>query len=309
MKVLVTGAAGFIGSNLAKRLIDEGHEVIGIDNLSHGTRRNIEGLEMQFIEADLTDDDTLKDVKFDLCIHLASEKIPRYEDAFFTLEHNHEMLSQVIYACLANDAKLLFSSTSDVYGKNPYVPFTEDANMVLGPTTVKRWAYATSKIHAEQYIQACASHYGLKYVIMRFFSAYGPRQNVTWWGGPQGVFIQNLIDGKPIEIHGDGRQQRCFTYIDDLVDGILICMGQENDIYNIGNPATEISIDTLAGTIAMLMRVTPDIKYIPYATFGNYEDVRRRIPDIGKLRALGYNPKWDIYEGMKKTIRWQKNSQ
>lgn len=309
MKICVTGAAGFIGSNLAKRLISEGHEVIGIDNFSHGSRRNIEGLDMQFIEGDLTCDETLKGLKFDVCVHLASQKIPRYEDAFCTLEYNHEMLSQVIYACLYNDAKLVFSSTSDVYGKNPADSFAEDADLVLGPTTVKRWAYATSKIHAEQYIQACSAHYGLDYVIMRFFSAYGPNQNVTWWGGPQGLFIQNLIEGKPLEIHGDGYQSRCFTYIDDLVDGILICMEQKNDIYNIGNPSALINIRGLALMIAGLMDVQPVLNFVPYETFGKYEDVRVRVPNIDKLRDKGYEPQYNLFEGLKKTIEWQRNSQ
>lgn len=308
MRIAITGAAGFVGCNLARRLIKDGHEVIGIDNFSHGSRNNIGGLDMEFIEADLTDDDCLKGLQFDLCVHLASEKIPRYSDAFFTLENNHEMLSNVIYACLWNDAKLLFASTSDVYGKNNLIPYTEDSDMVLGPSTVKRWAYAASKIHAEQYIQACASHYGLKYVIMRFFSSYGPYQNCTWWGGPQGLFIDKMIKGEAIDIHGDGLQTRSFTYIDDTVEGIVLCMRAENDIFNIGNPEGEITILGLAGVISALLNKPPIIKRIPYETFGKYEDVRFRVPDISKASLkLGFHPEIGLIEGLKRTIEWQRS--
>ena len=308
MKVAIMGVAGFVGCNLARRLISEGHEVIGIDNFSHGSRTNIGGLDMEFIEADLTDDDCLKGLTFDLCVHLASEKIPRYSDAFFTLENNHEILSNVIYACLWNNAKLLFASTSDVYGKNEQPPFSEKSPLVMGETTVKRWAYAVSKIHAEYYIQACAAHYGLKYVIMRFFSAYGPYQNTSWWGGPQGIFIDKMLKGQPVEIHGDGRQTRCFTYIDDLVDGIVRCIGAENDIFNIGNPDTETTIMELCLLIAGIVDRLPILHYVPYETFGNYEDIRRRVPDITKARELlGYDPKVNLYDGLVKTIEWQRS--
>jgi UDP-glucose 4-epimerase len=304
MRILITGCAGFIGSNLARRLLNDGHDVIGIDNFSHGLRENIEGLEIEFYETDLTCDFDFP--QFDLCIHLASEKIPRYTNAFRTLTDNHEMIERVIYACLKNNAKLMYASTSDVYGKNLDLPYYEESALVLGPTTVKRWAYAVSKIHGEHYIQACADEYGLEYVIMRFFSAYGPRQNRTWWGGPQGVFIQKMLRGEEMDIHGDGMQTRCFTYIDDLVDGIVHCMRTQNEIFNIGS-TEEMTIFGLATTIAALMNAEPKLRFIPYETFGKYEDVRFRRPDVTKLERLGWRAKTDLIEGLKKTIAWQRS--
>lgn len=306
MRICITGCAGFVGSNLARRLIKDGHEVVGLDNFSHGLKSNIEGLDMEFYERDLTDSEALTDLKFDVCVHLASEKIPRYSDAFFTLENNHEMLSTVIYACLHNDAKLLFASTSDVYGRNPNAPFKETDALVLGPTTVKRWSYAASKIHAEHYIQACAAHYNLKYVIMRFFSAYGPYQSPGWWGGVQSAFIDNIAAGKAIDIHGEGHQSRCFIYIDDLIDGIIAAINAENDIFNIGNPTADITIYGLAKLLFQLFdRIVP-VNYLPYSSLGNYEDANVKIPDVSKARdMLGFDPKVSLYDGLKRTVEWK----
>ena len=143
---------------------------------------------------------------------------------------------------------------------------------------------------------------------------YGPNQNLTWWGGPQSIFIQNILEDKPIEIHGDGLQTRTFTYIDDLVQGIVKCIYEENaknDIFNIASePEDEISIIDLGYKIWYLMndpQSNPDIRYIPYSNFGKYEDVLRRVPDITKIKTkLGYKPVYKLDQGLKITIEWQK---
>ncbi len=318
MKILITGAAGFIGSNLTSRLLEKGHSVIGIDNLDYGFLRNIEDLKKNpnfaFIVGDIANPLILKDVNADIIVHLASQKIPRYTTALRTLEENYLMLRNVVQKCVLNKSKIIFASTSDVYGKNPNIPFNENSDLVMGPTTVKRWAYALSKIYGEQYIIANKDEFDLTYTITRFFGSYGPHQNLTWWGGPQSVFIEKAFKQEPIEIHGDGSQTRTFTYIEDTINALLLCIennNSDNQIFNTGGKSGEISINDLAILIWKLVNgenSTPKINYIPYSTFGNYEDVMRRVPDISKLcSVLNFKPQWDLQNGLKATIDWQKN--
>jgi len=318
MKILITGVAGFIGSNLAKRLLERGHTVIGMDNLNYGFLRNIEFAKdiekFEFIMGDIANPLILKDVKADIIVHLASQKIPRYTNALRTLEENYLMLRNVVHKCIMDKSKILFASTSDVYGKNPNIPFSEKSDLVMGPTTVKRWAYALSKMYGEQYIIANYDEYGLRYTITRFFGSYGLNQNLTWWGGPQSVFIEKAFKKEPIDIHGDGTQTRTFTYVDDTVNALVACIENDksdNEIFNTGSkPGGEISIKDLASLIWKLVNgkdAEPKLNYIPYATFGNYEDVMRRVPDISKLcSTLDFQPQWDLEEGLRVTIDWQK---
>jgi UDP-glucose 4-epimerase len=318
MKIIVTGAAGFIGSNLTESLLKSGHEVTGIDNLSYGHLRNIEKFisekNFHFKKADLKDSSVLEDSPADIIVHLASQKIPRYSSALLTLNENALLLKNVLDKCLREKCKLVFASTSDIYGKNPDIPYNEASNIVLGPTTVKRWAYAISKIYAEQLILAYNTEFDLQYTIMRFFGSYGPNQNLTWWGGPQSVFIAMALKNEPIEIHGDGMQTRTFTYVSDTVQGIEKCMfhpDSANDIFNIAaNPDEEITIAELGNRIWKLINgedSEPLINFVPYSSFGNYEDVRRRVPDITKIKSrLGFNPVYSLSEGLSNTIKWQR---
>lgn len=319
MKILITGAAGFIGSNLAKGLLAKGHEIIGIDNLSYGFQRNIEEIKdhknFTFIMGDIANPLILNDIKVDLIIHLASQKIPRYSTALRTLEENYLMLRNIVHKCIMDKSKIIFASTSDVYGKNPNIPFHEESEFVLGSSLVKRWSYALSKLYGEQYIIANHDEYGLQYTITRFFGSYGPNQNLTWWGGPQSVFIEKAFKKEPIEIHGDGTQTRTFTYIDDTVDALILCVENkksDNEIFNIGPEInSEISIKDLALLIWELINgdsSKPLLNYVPYSKFGKYEDVMRRVPDITKIRNyFNFQPKWDLKTGLLKTIKWQSN--
>jgi UDP-glucose 4-epimerase len=317
MRIVITGVAGFIGSNLGTKLIESGYKVVGIDNLNYGFMRNLDKIlnhpNFTFILGDIANPLLLKDVKADVIVHLASQKIPRYTSSLRTLEENYLMLRNIIHKCVLDDAKIVFASTSDVYGKNEIIPFHEESNLVLGPTNVKRWTYASSKLIGEQLIIAHHDENDLEYTIMRFFGSYGPNQNTTWWGGPQSVFMQNILEGKPIEIHGDGLQTRTFTYVEDTVQGIIKCIFEEkskNNIFNIAsNPDEEISIKDLGFKIWELMKPNterPNIKFIPYSAFGKYEDVMRRVPDISKIKSmLGYKPAYKLNEGLKITIDWQ----
>jgi UDP-glucose 4-epimerase len=321
MKILITGVAGFIGSNLADRLLNSGYEVAGIDNFSYGCERNINKLrdssKFTFIEGDIGDPACFEDLKSDVIVHLASQKIPRYTSAYKTLDDNLKNLRIVVQKCISDKSRIIFASTSDVYGKNTAVPFSENSDLVLGPTTIKRWAYAISKIYGEQYIMACNEEFGLDYSIARFFGAYGPNQNLTWWGGPQSVFINKALLKEEMEIHGDGQQKRTFTYIEDIIGGLMCLItdpGSSGQIFNIGSDSDcEISIVDLAKLIWKTINgedVTPILKYIPYSDFGKYEDVMARIPDLTKMKEyFNYETQWSLEEGLKKTIEWQRKIQ
>jgi UDP-glucose 4-epimerase len=318
MKILITGVAGFIGSNLAKRLLELNHQVTGIDNFSYGHERNIRSLmtnpDFTFLLGDIANPYVLKDIRSDVIVHLASQKIPRYTNALRTLDENYLMLRNITQKCILDKSKIVFASTSDVYGKNPNLPFAEDSDLVMGPTTIKRWAYALSKIYGEHYIIANNDEYGMQYTIARFFGSYGPNQNLTWWGGPQSVFIEKAFAKEPIEIHGDGSQMRSFTYIDDTVNALVNCVIDERSngqVFNTGpGPDSEINIHDLAKLIWKMINGAdsePLLNFIPYATFGNYEDVMRRIPDLSKIKEyFGFEPKWSLKEGLEFTIKWQK---
>lgn len=318
MRILITGVAGFIGSNLASRLVALGYDVTGIDNFSYGHERNIAALagsgNFRFIKGDLGSQECLNSERSDIIVHLASQKIPRYTNSHKTLEDNLNNLRKITSKCITDKSRLIFASTSDVYGKNPDTPFSEESNLVLGPTNVKRWAYAVSKIHGEHYIISCSEEFGLKYTIARFFGAYGPNQNLTWWGGPQSVFIARSLLKEELEIHGNGRQTRTFTYIDDTVDALVRIIEDErsvNNVFNIGATENcEISITDLAVMIWKMVNgeaSEPPLKFIPYETFGKYEDVMARIPDISRIRGmLGFNPSRGLREGLEKTIEWQR---
>lgn len=318
MRILITGVAGFIGSNLAGKLLESGYEVIGVDNFSYGFERNIskfrKSKKFSFIEGDIRDSNCLKNQKSDVIVHLASHKIPRYTNAFRTLDDNNNTLQKIVQKCISDKSKIIYASTSDVYGKNSEVPFSETSNLILGPTTIKRWAYAISKIFGEQYIIASHEEFGLDYTIARFFGAYGPNQNLTWWGGPQSVFINKALQKEEMEIHGDGSQTRTFTYIEDTVNAVIRMISDprsENQIFNVGSTQKcEISIIDLAKFIWRQIngdKVKPRLKFIPYSDFGKYEDVMVRIPDLSKIKEfLNFEPAWSLEEGLKKTITWQR---
>jgi UDP-glucose 4-epimerase len=318
MKILITGAAGFIGSNLARKLLGEGYEVTGIDNFSYGFERNISTLRESdkffFIEGDISNPDCLKNQRADVVVHLASQKIPRYTNALKTLEDNIQNVQLVVKKCINDKSKLIFASTSDVYGKNPELSFSETSDLVLGPTTVKRWAYAISKIYGEQYIIASHEESGLNYTVTRFFGAYGPNQNLTWWGGPQSVFINKALLNEEMEIHGDGKQTRTFTYVEDTVNALARIISDsksDNQIFNVGaTQKCEISILDLAKLIWKEINgeeSNPKLRFIPYTDFGKYEDVIQRVPDMSKLKEFfGFEPGWSLEKGLKETIAWQR---
>ena len=321
-KILVTGVAGFLGSNLLNKLLSEGHHVVGVDNLSMGRSENIAPClhhnNFSFVEGDILEQSTLDalDDDFDVIVHLAAFKIPRYGNAVDTLKINSKGTENMLDLARKIKCKFVFASTSDVYGMSKDLPFTEDGNCVLGDSKVPRWAYAVSKLFDEHLALAYMEDYGFPVVLLRLFGSYGPNQHMTWWGGPQSVFIDCILNGKPIPIHGDGRQTRTFTYVDDTVAGIyaaIIKPEANGEIFNLGGNE-EVTILELAKRITSLSD-TPtntEIKLIPYDDIckgRKYQDVMRRVPDTTKAeKILGVKAKTTLDEGLRLTFEWQKRN-
>jgi len=319
-KILVTGVAGFLGSNLLDKLLDNNHDAVGIDNLSMGKLDNISGqLEnnrFTFLERDIREKSAFADLPEDIdcIIHLAAFKIPRYGKAIDTLKTNYLGTENVLELARRLSCKCVLASTSDVYGRNPNLPFTENHDSIIGSSKVARWSYAVSKLFDEHLAFAYQDSYGIPVVPLRFFGSYGPRHHLTWWGGPQSVFIEAVLNDQEIEIHGDGLQTRSFTFVSDTVAGIYAAaMTPEanGEIFNIGSNH-EITILDLAKLIKNLCN-TPNelkLKFIPYESFtgGKYEDVRRRVPDTTLCeRILGVKARVGLEEGLLRTIEWQRS--
>ena len=318
LRVLVTGVAGFLGSHLFDRLIAGGHRVIGIDNLSMGSMDNmaahLDNSSFRFLQRDVTDVSTFEEVgeEVDCVVHLAAFKIPRYGNALETLRINAKGCENVLEFSRRARCKCVLASTSDVYGRNPKLPFSEDDDSVLGSSKVARWSYAVSKLFDEHMAFAYQASYGIPVTVLRFFGSYGPRQHLSWWGGPQAVFIDAIMKDEEIPIHGDGLQTRSFTFVTDTVAGIYAAViepGANGEILNIGS-THEITILELARTIKRLIDSPGElrIKFVPYESFtkGKYEDVRRRVPDVTRSqRILGVTAEVGLEEGLAKTIEWQ----
>jgi UDP-glucose 4-epimerase len=290
-KVGVTGAAGSVGN--ISRLFDD--PKFRFDVLDCTRRRELR-------EA------------FDGCdaiAHLAAKKIPRFGGALSTLEVNVAGVNAAAAVALSLDADLIVTSTSDVYG-NAEPPFAEDDQIVLGPSTTKRWSYAVSKLYDEHFALALAEERDLRVTILRLFNAYGPKNHLSWWGGPVVTFIEALLDGKPIEIHGDGQQTRTFTYVDDTVDGFVRALRTpeaRGEIINVGGTET-VTILELARQIQEQLGIPMPLRanFLPYEALpGKYQDVRHRIPDTTKARELlGLEAQVSLAEGIARSIDWHR---
>ena len=316
-RIGITGAAGFIGANLAERLLAEGVEVVGVDDLSMGNLRNLEEMlgdpRFTFHELDCRDATRLEKAfaECDAVAHLAAMKIPRYGGALETLEVNVDGSHAAFALGLKTGAHIVLASTSDVYGQAA-PPFAEDDPIVLGPPTSRRWSYAASKYFDEHLALRMVEERDLKCTILRFFNAYGIRNHPTWWGGPLSVFFEDLLDGGMMELHGDGSQTRSFTYVSDTVDGIVRSLARpetSGEVINIGNDQP-IAIADLARKVQDAMGIAGPLRArtVELADIGgNYQDVRHRVPDLSKAkRLLGFEPTVTLQEGLEKTLAWHR---
>lgn len=316
MNILITGVAGFIGINLATKILKstkKNIKIIGIDNLSNSSIHKLWNLKKDkrfiFLKKDFNtiSFSSLEKLDINIIYHLASDKIPRYGGSSKLILDSLKGLKKVFYLWNKNKCLIIYASTSDVYGKNKILPFSEDSNFVFGSYKKERWAYASTKLLIENLIIKYAKKNKLKFNIVRFFGTYGPYQAKNWKGGPQALFIDRIHRNKKIEIHGDGTQQRCFTYIDDTVNGLIKLIKNNktnNKIFNFGSNE-EVSILEMAIKIASLMKKKLNFDFVSYSNFKNYEEVNRRIPD-NRLAKKYLGVKFDtkFLEGIKKTINW-----
>ncbi|MDD5435925.1 MAG: SDR family NAD(P)-dependent oxidoreductase [Candidatus Omnitrophica bacterium] len=318
-RVLITGVAGMIGSHLADELLNRGYAVTGIDNLNVGTRKNIasslKNSSFKFIKCDITDPASLKKAasKTEIIVHMAaSKKIGESGDALKTLKINCEGTRNVFDCAKAIGAKVVFASTSDVYGSSGDIPFREDGRLVIGSPTAKRWAYAVSKIYGEQLAFACYKEDNVPIVVLRYFGAFSSRSSFTWSGGHIPVFIDAVLNDREIVIHGDGKQTRSMAYVDDVVNGTVLALESRKavgEIFNIGNDEEVSVIDTARLIQRVCGKKKIKIRFVPQSkVFGDYEEIKRRVPDLSKAKLfLGYAPKVSFEEGLRLVIKTHKH--
>jgi UDP-glucose 4-epimerase len=314
MRTLVTGGAGYIGSHLVDRLVHLGHEVTVIDDLSTGNLTNLQAVhsDIRFVEATILDanvtDALVADA--DIVFHLAAAVGVGHiiEQPLRSLVINTKGAENVITACVKHDRKLLLASTSEIYGKTAKMPMSEDDDRVLGSTTVARWGYSTAKAIDEHLALAHAEH-GLRMSIVRYFNSYGPRLDPRGYGSVVANLMRQAIDNEPLTVHGDGSQTRCFTYVDDTVEGTLraaLDLRGEGKIFNVGNDH-ETSIIDLATTIIAMTGSSSTVQHVSYEQrFGKgFEDTKRRIPDVQRARAvLDFNAGVALQDGLQRTLAW-----
>lgn len=319
VKIGITGAGGFIGSNLCEALVAKDYQIVAVDNLGTSHKNNLSHLlknrNIEFQQIDICNRQAIAKIfkETGIIIHLASLKIPRYGNRLATLLVNTQSTENILEIAKVTGAKVVFTSTSDVYGKNDQLPFKENSDSVLGPSEVARWAYAVSKIFDEHLCFGYWEKHGVPFVILRPFNVYGPKQARNWLGGPQSLFIDAILANSPIEIHGTGLQTRVFTYIDDIVEAIVKTLKEPKaigQIINLGS-TQEISIINFAKLIAKLAKKPLKIKKISYESFTGkpYEDVLKRRPDIKKAKSiLDWEPTTSLETGLKKTIDWHREN-
>jgi UDP-glucose 4-epimerase len=305
---LITGGAGFIGSHLAERLLERGDQVLLMDNLSTGSMENIrhlkkydrmhyflEPLENRQLLAELVDE---ADVIFHLAAAVGVKLI--VESPVRTIETNVNGTQMVLEAACRKRKLVFAASTSEVYGKNTNVPFHEDADLVLGPTTKGRWSYAASKALDEFLALSYWKEKRLPVVIARLFNTVGPRQTGRY-GMVLPNFVRQALDGAPITVYGSGKQSRCFCDVRDAVEALLRLAATDKavgEVVNVGNDE-EVTIEDLASRVKDSTRSSSTIEYIPYdqAYEPGFEDMFRRVPCLDKLqRMTGFRPSTQLPE-------------
>jgi UDP-glucose 4-epimerase len=317
MKALITGGAGFVGSHLAEALLVRGDEVHVIDNLSTGSIENIEHLKaspaFHYTIDTLMNEPVLAELvdRVDVVFHLAAAVGVRLivESPVNTIETNVHGTEMVLKMANKKRKKVLLTSTSEVYGKADSVPFREDGDLVMGPTSKGRWSYACSKAIDEFLGLAYHKEKRLPVVVARLFNTVGPRQT-----GRYGMVIPNFVKqallGHPLQVYGDGTQTRCFTYVTDVV-GQLVLLAEEpravGEVWNVGNDRDEVTILDLAKRVVRHTGSRSAIELVPYdrAYEEGFEDMHRRIPDLTKIRGLtGYEPKVHLDEILDRVIAY-----
>jgi UDP-glucose 4-epimerase len=317
VKALITGGAGFVGSHLSEALLDRGDQVYALDDLSTGSIENIEHLKSHqrfeyTIDSVMNEPVTAEHIdRVDVVFHLAAAVGVKLivDSPVNTLDTNVHGTEMVLKLANKKKKKVVIASTSEVYGKASVVPFAEDADLVLGPTSKGRWSYACSKAIDEFLALAYHKEKRLPVVIARLFNTVGPRQT-----GRYGMVIPNFVKqallGHPLTVFGDGTQSRCFTDVSDVVRALVALAehpGAVGGVFNVGNDGEEISIGELAERVKQTTGSKSEIVLVPYdkAYEEGFEDMPRRVPDLRRVRELiGYEPKVQLDEIIERVVAY-----
>ncbi|OQA42181.1 MAG: UDP-glucose 4-epimerase [Chloroflexi bacterium ADurb.Bin325] len=319
MRYLITGGAGFIGSHLCELLLAQGHRVVAIDDLSTGRMENIAHLRplphFQLVRENINNEQVLDRLtsESDVVVHLAAmvgvQRI--VEDPVRTIRTNIMGTEAVLAAAYRYGCKVLIASTSEVYGKGVRVPFTEDDDRLMGPTTRSRWAYAESKAVDEFLGLAYYHQFSLPVVVMRFFNTVGPRQTGRY-GMVVPRFVRQALAGEPLTVYGDGTQTRCFADVADVTRAVAALAehpAAPGQVFNVG-ATEEVTIRGLAERVLALTGSRSEIRMVAYddAYGPGFEDMQRRVPSIARLHALiGYVPRCSLNDTLQRVIEYERS--
>jgi len=320
MRILITGGAGFIGSHLADYLLGQGHRVTVIDDLSTGSMENIreakENDRFQYCIDTIFDKPLLAELIDDaeIVFHLAAAVgvLNIVESPVRTIETNVGGSELVLEIAAKKKKRVLIASTSEVYGKSTKFPFSEEDDLVLGPTTKGRWSYACSKAIDEFLALAYHRERRLPVTIVRLFNTVGPRQTGRY-GMVLPTFVKQALGGEPLTVFGDGQQSRCFTHVGDIVKGLVQCIACDatvGQVFNLGN-TEEVTMNALAERVIEAAESSSAIRYLSYdEAYGEgFEDMQRRVPDIAKARTwFGYAPTQSLDDIIKSVITYCRSS-
>ncbi|MET8326491.1 NAD-dependent epimerase/dehydratase family protein [Streptomyces sp. NPDC005181] len=313
MTYLVTGGAGFIGSHLTDALLAEGHGVVVLDDLSTGSKENLaeqNDPRLRFVHGSVLDARLVDELtgQCNAVVHLAAAVGVRLivEQPLASFLANVRGAEIVVEAARRHHRPVLLASTSEIYGKNSGGPLNENADRVLGATSVDRWSYSTAKAVEEILAFGYHREYGLPATVVRLFNTVGPRQSPAY-GMVIPRLVRQAVAGEPLSVYGDGSQRRCFTHVADAVDALLLLLrhpAAAGSVFNVGGDE-ETSIAALAARIVSRAESASRIDSIPFDTaYGpNFEDIERRLPDTTRLRELtGWRPRRSLDDILDATI-------
>lgn len=319
MKILITGGAGFIGSHLAERLLEDGHEVRVIDNLSTGRLENIEHIKdkpkFHFTIGSILNRELMDSLIKDCgqVYHLAAAVGVKYiiENPLLSLKTNIVGTDNVLELCNKYKAKALITSTSEIYGKSEKIPFAEQDDRLLGSTHISRWGYSCSKAIDEFLALAFNREKKLPVVIVRCFNTVGPRQTGQY-GMVLPKFIKAALLDQPLIVYGTGEQTRCFADVSDVVEAFIKLMNTpecSGEVFNVGTTES-ISIKDLASKVKIMCNSKSRIEYMSYedAFEEGFEDMMNRMPDLSKIKEfIGYEPKYNLDDIITRMIQHYEN--
>jgi UDP-glucose 4-epimerase len=320
MHFLITGGAGFIGSHLAERLLEQGDRVTVLDDLSTGRAENVARLGVQgsfhFVRGSVEEESTINLLmsQCDAVFHLASAVGVQLivDEPVRTIRTTIHGTEVVLEAAHRFGRPVLITSSSEVYGKGARVPFAEDDDVVMGPTRHTRWCYAYSKAIDEFLGLAYHKQYGLPLVIVRLFNTVGPRQ-VGQYGMVLPRFVEAALAGRPLQVYGDGEQTRCFCHVSDVAGALVKLMATPaavGSVFNLGSDR-EVSINALAKTVIELAASKSAVEHITYQqAYGQpFDDMVRRVPSLTRVKeAIGFAPRFGLEEIVRSVIDDRRNT-